>query len=612
MQAAAFMQKNRFPFLLSPVALVLLMGVITTVFYYRFAIHDQIEQLPLMLRFMEGDYLERDFFTNAGENFGPRFYYAQLMAGSGKLLGLKTALFVWTLLAQVSLAWVSFQMGKQWHGGDQRAGLMAAAVAMSAEAVAWGSNAVIYAQYLAPDLLAMPLISMSLLAGSQGRLMRAGLWAGLASGVHVLLGLETGALVLVAGGWIGLRQQGLQHRPTWRQAILGALVLAAAALPTLIPYAQQEQGLDAAAFYQVVAAFRHPHHYLPSYFLANGWELLKGGAFWGAMGLAWARWRRHQPAQARAQPFVAVLAALIALGCLIGWLGVEVVPNRLVITAQTRRLLNLLKWIGLVLIGGGLGRMTQAMGVAGSMGSLLSMLTPFSMLGLMGKAAGLRIPLAGIALLGLLTAGLLLAVDQLFWSSVGLVGLYAGVVGVYVGGKRRWGMAIAGALILGAGINATLLAGRLPQPLELIASQAFRPKVYAWSYPEAMQQVMDFARTQTPAGSLWLTPPDFGPMRIAGRRAIVVDFKAFPFQDPAILTWHERILACYGADLEALEETWRKWDPATLRRLGQQYAFDYAIVPNTTTWRQHPGLFQNKAYKVLSRGDALAAKKPAL
>ena len=74
MQAAAFMQKNRFSFLLSPVALVLLMGVITTVFYYRFAIHDQIEQLPLILRFMEGDYLERDFFTNAGDNFGPRFY----------------------------------------------------------------------------------------------------------------------------------------------------------------------------------------------------------------------------------------------------------------------------------------------------------------------------------------------------------------------------------------------------------------------------------------------------------------------------------------------------------------------------------------------------------
>jgi len=378
------------------------------------------------------------------------------------------------------------------------------------------------------------------------------------------------------------------------------------ALPTLVPYAAQPQTLDPETFVQIIAAFRHPHHYLPSYFLANGWEWVKGGAFWGAMALAWRFWHQHHPGQALARRFVAILAGSIALACLLGWWGVEIAQNRLLTTAQTWRLLDLLKWIGLILIGGCLGQMLRGKKPVEIFGGFLSMLTPISMLVAMGKASGVRIPLFGMALLGLLTAGLLLWVEQLFFSSVGLVMVYALIIGLYVGGQKRWSLGVGVALLVGAAINAALLVGRLPSPLESIAGRVFRPQVYAWSYPEEMQAVMDFARRQTPTASIWLTPPDFGPMRIAGRRAIVVDFKAFPFQDAAILTWYQRILACYGSDPDALGDAWAQWRPATLRRIADSYKFDYAVVPHTDAWADYPGQFETETYKVLTRKEALA------
>lgn len=600
------MKPNRSRPSLWPRILVLLIGIITTVFYYRVGIYDQIEQLPIILRFMVGDdYLANDFFTHAGVQFGPRFYYAHLMAWSGKLVGLGNALFGWMLLAQMGVAWVSFQLGKGWYDGDEVAGLVAAAAAMSAEAVAWGANEVMYGPCLTPGSLVLPLIGLSLLAGSRGRLVQASLWAGLAAGMHILLGLETGFLVLAAGGVAAMNQQGTRPQPVWLQAGLGTGILIMLGLPTLLPYAQQARGLDADTFYQIIAEFRHPHHYLPSHFLANAWAWIKGLAFWGAMALAGRLWHQQHPHQRQAQRFVALLAIFIALGCLVGWLGVEVIPNRLVITAQTWRLLNLLKWLGLVLIGGQLGKLLSGQTPWDGVGGFLSMLTPLSMLAMMGKAAGLRISLLAAALLGLFTAGPLLWIDQLYVSTAGLVAVYALIVGLYLGGKRGWSMAGAGTLILGAGLNATLLAGQMPAPLELIAARVFRPHVYTWTYPAEMQAVMDFARTQTAKSALWLTPPDFGPMRIVGRRAIVVDYKAFPFQDEAILTWYERVLACYGPDPQALHKVWGQWNPATLRRLGKQYQFDYAVVPNTAAWKAQQGVYQTPRYKVLRRAEVI-------
>lgn len=582
-----------------------MLGLVTTVYFYRIGTYDQIEQLPLIMASMEEDYLPNDFFTEAGRQFGPRYYYVHLMAWSGRLLGLENALFGWTLLAQAGLAWVSFRMGKAWFEGDEVAALLSTAVVMSAEAVAWGSKSVIYAPYLTPGVLVMPLMGMSLLDGSRGRLMRAGLWAGLSAWVHILLGVETGLLVLGAGWWGCIRQAGRWHRPTWIQTTLGAGILIVMALPTLIPYAAQSRTLTAETFVQIIAVFRHPHHYLPSYFLANGWEWVKGAAFWGAMALAWWLWRKHYPGQALAQRFVALLTGLIAVGCVVGWWGVELAQNRLLTTAQTWRLLNLLKWIGLVLIGGSLGRMLRGKSPLGTFGGYLAMLTPLAMLAAMGKAAGVRLPVFGLALLGLLTAGLLLWIDQLYISSVGLVLIYALIMGLYLGGQERWGIGVVVALLVGTALNATLLVGRLPSPLESIAARVFRPRVYAWSYPDEMQAVMDFARTQTPTASVWLTPPDFGPMRIAGRRAIVVDFKAFPFQDATIWTWYQRILACYGSDPAARDEAWAQWNPASLRRIARSYEFDYAVVPHTDAWADYAGQFDTKTYKVLTRSEAL-------
>ena len=60
--------------------LSVLMGVATTVFFYRYGVDNQISELPIVLRAIDPGYLLGDFYTDATAGPGPRFYFARGVA----------------------------------------------------------------------------------------------------------------------------------------------------------------------------------------------------------------------------------------------------------------------------------------------------------------------------------------------------------------------------------------------------------------------------------------------------------------------------------------------------------------------------------------------------
>jgi hypothetical protein len=91
-------------------------------------------------------------------------------------------------------------------------------------------------------------------------------------------------------------------------------------------------------------------------------------------------------------------------------------------------------------------------------------------------------------------------------------------------------------------------------------------------------------RRCTPARAVLVVPPrhDMAYLRLAARRALVVDAKCVPFTASETLEWYRRLCDVCGArgvmSFEALEEGYRRLDAARARELGRRYGVTHVIV----------------------------------
>jgi hypothetical protein len=118
------------------------------------------------------------------------------------------------------------------------------------------------------------------------------------------------------------------------------------------------------------------------------------------------------------------------------------------------------------------------------------------------------------------------------------------------------------------------------------------------------------ARDMTPAGTLLLTPPDFGRFRLASRRGIVADFKGMPFLERDIRPWRRRIEDLYGpttggghAVMAEMRDNWRRVGDARLVELARRYGATHAVL-YTDTSTALPQLYRNATYRLVALPEA--------
>jgi len=585
-------------------------GLLATLFTYRYGIYDQIEQLPIILGMMEDDYLARDFFVNASTGFGPRFYYAHFIAFFAQILGLPLTLFLFTLAAHLGISWVSFRGGQRLFPDLPQAGLMSSAFAMSLSTLELGSDLSIYSAYLTPGLLVTPLILFALWKGWERKYLEASFATGLASLFHVLYGLETAVLILGSGLFLMVIQRDFRK---WPSLLLGSLLLVAFALPTLLPYLQQPKVLDDRDFIDIIAYFRHPHHYLPSYFLS--WKESRSNllvmGIWVALAFYCLNRRKAvEDFYDREGRWIRIFFILLLLSSFMGWLMVEVMPSRLFTTAQLWRLLNLFKWIFLLLLAGSLSRhLSREVGWK-LIALILLMQDPylvvFAFFYLERQREG-EAPLLDLALGLLSLLALVLAFMSLPIANVLLLLSLSFLLILILKGKGFLARGLVLAMILFAFAQLSFLPALIPQSLRPYSDKVLRPQIFELSYPEEVEAFGNYVKKELPQDAIILVPPKFGGLRIAGRRAIVADFKAFPFGDEAILEWRERIGLCFGeigafqagSRLDSLQQNhYESLDEKDLASLRQTYPFDFAILPRSRTFT-YPSLFTYGRYRLL-------------
>jgi hypothetical protein len=599
----------------------LLVGGVASLWGYSYVGGNQVEQLPLVMRAIDPTYLANDFFVNTFGPTSPRYFFAELIAFLARVLPLPAVYLGLTILCNSLSALVTALFARDLFDGSDAAALFAALAVMSAKTFWLGYYNIVYHTPLEPSLLVMPLLLVCIWAGLRRRPLLSLVAAGLAALFHPLMGLETGAImlgVMAIEGYLARKTQ-----PVRFPALLGGgAILAGFAAIVLLPN-RSTPTIPPQQFIQILAFFRHPHHYVPSTWAL--WQYAQAAAFLAPVGFAWRLgYKSNARLKQLTRPLLA-LCAMLALLCLGGYVFVELIPIRMWVTAQTFRLLYIVKWLGLVLAAGWIGlaveqslspvilaqkgpSSTDFSGVRlalllACLVSQLSLLTAFTyeMLGEIKRTAWLRKPLAG---LGFLALGGLLAAAVKPDMQVFFLGAFFEIMalGLLYLRPRRLG-AVLNVALIGALLTPVFWGSQLrPYPSRELMP---RPVITLNDLSSEEVDLANWARQYTPKNSIFLVNPSLGEFRITAERAIVVDFTAFPFQDQAMAEWQQRMKDCYGVSkakgfdaVPVMRDRFTKITDKKLAALQTKYGFEYAVLYKATKTKYRV-IFETQNYKVI-------------
>jgi hypothetical protein len=358
------------------------------------------------------------------------------------------------------------------------------------------------------------------------------------------------------------------------------------------------------------AKFRSPHHHLPSHFSLGTHAAF--ACFTAAMVWAWRTWYVHADGdrQLARRVGVCLLGVYLLLAC--GYVFVEVIPTRTFLMAQTFRLVFIVKWVGLMLIGAAATRML-AIRRRNLLGAFILFVGtgPFQpAFVLFGQVVDLlhgrtRNQHAAFTLLAALIAGIGALV---LWRSeclneilalatcAALIAWYA-----YACSASR---SIGPILAVAACITVVAL-GRTSATVAAMLGP-YQPVVTLADDPAPDDGLMQFVRTQTPPNAIFLTPPYFGHFRIRAERGLVVDFKCMPYDARGYQRWRERLADCYTEVHESAERAvivmknryiWVT--PERILHVGRKFNADYAVLYRRTP-NDWPVLYEDARYKLVA------------
>jgi len=604
------------------IVLTVLFAVVSTaMFYFRFGSRSQVSELPIIQRFEDPGYLENDFYVNAASDYGPRYFYAKFVAAVSTKKSLPYICYLLTLLINIFTGIVTFYFAFDIFDRSILAGLLAVGLVLSVETFLLGYFPNLYARQLLSSSLVFPFILLALWAAVRQFPF---LWAvsgGVAALIHPTFGIEGGVIALMVMVLSGtLRYKGkissyIKESGKFTAAAM-LLFFLFAAIPVIINLGMPH--IDSLQYIEIETKFRHPHHNLFSHLKG----LFKGICFFIAAGFAWSFWYKKNKINNRHLPLtILVVAIFIFILCGLGLVFVEVFPMRFWAVARPFRLLFILKWLGLILIAGRIAEFFSRSSRGTSMIKpyifLISVLSPpttalFFITGMAEEKNISRYPVFRVLLNPWILLTGILSCLIFFWAPpfknafLLIILCFLSYFLVY-NRKIRFinPVSIFLVLLLSAPlIRYTPLGPKLPQRLDSFLNHLYPDILYSDGQSD-FHQVSRFVRNKTKKNSMFLIPPTLGGFRLMADRAVVVNWKSFPFQELAAVEWKKRILSCYGplnsighTARDEMTENYKKIDDIKIKELKTKYGFSHSVLFNKTK-TNFPVIYENKKYKVV-------------
>lgn len=597
----------------------LLLALISTVLSYKFAVGNQLEQLPIIARQISPSYLTNDFFLSTTEEFGPRTYFILFVGFFCKFFPIPWVYVGLTFLSDLALVGVTLWAARRVIGANRLGASLSAVMVLGLASFHLGDATQIRYEIFQPASLAIPGSLLALVMGFKGQPIYAAIFASISSLPHPLYGAECGGLSLGVAFLTLLMPPSNKYsfftflkKLNWARAFKNTLpgVFILGGCLTIfwwLPYQQVNSGghLPLGEFYNILVTFRAPHHYLPSHFRLNDFVALT--FFLIAMGVAFNYWFKTVPYRTSIIVFILLSAVLVC--CLIASYFSEILPVRAVLTLQLFRLLFIIKWLGFLLFGAVFShfllqsnntvRLPLTLISLFSTGTTQPLLTSLSFVVFRYK------PWSWVKIKPTVLIVLFVIFSIFLWFLYGDISEFIFLVFAYIlviifmldraaFGAKVFSVALISALII-----------VLTQFRGLEESPDFVPVFDHSDQHNSKAMIARALLKVTPEDALLITPPEFGIVRVIGERALVVDFKSIPFQDQSMKKWYERIVDVYGhvsrggfKAAKELDAAYKSISDKKLKRLGERYGANFAVLYKETK-SLLPVVYTDEVYKVV-------------
>ena len=572
---------------------------------YFYGLVDHPPHLALIFRAMDPGYLTNDFFVNAASGFGPRFYYSHMLAFLAGYVPLHIVVAVIWLSTFVAVTLITAFAARD-ITGSLLGGIIAVVLVTLSTPFNLGFNATTWEPYLLPRFLALPFLLFAIWKGIRGQPICAATASIPGILVHPSIGLETACLAMAAAA--ANRLHSWRIRPDlasfqWGRLTLGALIVSLTSLLWIVPTILSGASFTLATDYlvHINAYFRFPHHLVPSTWQIRDWILGTGFAGAVAMGLfemiqttkAEDATRREHSGIGFALTTTFALILIVLLG---GYVFIEMIPSRLAVAAHVFKLVSVAAWLGWIVIAGLIGKLLIARAwhwAALFVISAVSIPTLLVYKGITFPASKLdggstmksRVFFAGVGLLVFSTMALTQAwigqptIRDLFLIALGMPAI------LLVSISSRLAPAAIAILVGGlVAVSASFILDRyevFPKNIPGVSSYIARHQPI-FTLDDALDRgkaddhaLTIAARDTTDPDAVFLIPWDWQQWRVLANRAVVVDRKAFPFQERAMEEWYERYLAIYGPGAGYPDDV----TESELLELQRRYGFHYAVIP---------------------------------
>ncbi|MEG3890243.1 hypothetical protein QUA46_06435 [Microcoleus sp. MON2_D6] len=589
-------QKSHWYFNLSLYTFVIIGSLMAT--GYIFPIGGNFPEVPPIQFMLNPELYKNDYYVQEMVKFNPRYYYYYIIYFLANLgTSIPLAHFIYQFLAFGSFVLACYAILNIYTNSK----LPAAAMAFLCIAASFTDvgNTLIFSTKSVPSIFAMGFAIWGIYFSLRQKWLTGYFFFGLACLLQFLVGLLPGLMMVPVLFIESVRQR------NFKTLILAIALLAAMAsivyVPMLLTGTTSTQTIDNADFVYIHAKVRNPHHILPSNWYLGNWFNFICFIIGGLLCI-----KNSDLLSKEDKVNFYIIVTTSILGLFLNYIFVEIYPLAFIAKLQLARTVPFAQLIIFIAVALTVEQLYREKHIAISLLLLAVLTLPFRGIIFLGLSVWQTkkyvFPKRYNILLWILAAGTVIfsliypVTDS--WEIMGdriiSIPVFFSILAFpFILEKTSLATSIKQTLThtLALITTATLvcgIAGILPKPI----LNVFQTRVNINAVPrdDLSKLAVRFSQSSS-RDSLVLIPPSVTSFQFFSERAIVVNFKNFPFTEKGIKEWQNRMEAVLGVPLNP-QMIWGGNDffirrsSADLVKVARKYHADYILT--RTDW--HPNI----------------------